>query len=286
MLIDFDGHLDTLTLRWKVSTCNFAFEAHFRRRHVQSRCSSGVKRIVMNLRCSNCFFGDSLSLAAWVSLGWFIIFEQFGVQRFSAEITSFRTLLQMLSSKHLVRLGGEQADAIDFQIDFQCWHLRCCPWCFERCWGILSSSEVASISYTSFWSRMFSYPCSIGTTFQDGCARFPFLLPNFWVQESVLNTTAFVLGLALSDVRAYRLEAVKASWLMVNYLHFPWENHGKPWEKVLFTQRIQRRMRVQISFFLICLICFNHPIPVGLLAITSHGLFDDGTAGGGQVRLV
>lgn len=29
------------------------------------------------------------------------------------------------------------------------------------------------------------------------------------LKESVLNTTAFVLGLALSDARAYRLEAVK-----------------------------------------------------------------------------
>ena len=33
---------------------------------------------------------------------------------------------------------------------------------------------------------------------------------RFWLQESVLNTTAFVLGLALSDVRGYKMEAVEA----------------------------------------------------------------------------
>ena len=36
----------------------------------------------------------------------------------------------------------------------------------------------------------------------------------------MLNTTAFVLGLALSDVRAYRLEAVKddlPSGILVNH---------------------------------------------------------------------
>lgn len=30
------------------------------------------------------------------------------------------------------------------------------------------------------------------------------------LEESVVNTTAFVLGLSLSDVRAYRLEPLKA----------------------------------------------------------------------------